>query len=156
MTLEKRARRHCRLTSLAILALAVGGLLLPSGSSAALPGANGRIAYDSNQARAAPISRSCPRLKWKRFASAHQQLRRRQAAGLVAGRQQARRAHFNSTTNHFEIWTMNANGSGQAALVTAAVDLTNPTWSRTVFGILPSSTRPRQRTTTSIGPTRAA
>src|SRR5689334_14146720 len=38
-------------------------------------------------------------------------------------------SHFNSGTNHFEIWTMNANGTSQAALVTdSAHDLTQPTW----------------------------
>jgi Tol biopolymer transport system component len=105
------------------------GLGLPARSRAAFPGANGRVAYDSNQGGADPeIMSGLP------DGSGSVQLTTntvddKQPAWSADGKKVAY-SHFNSVSGVFEIWTMSADGSGQAPAASAAQSLTHPTWSR--------------------------
>ena len=99
-------------------------------SQAAFPGANGLVVYDSNQGGS-----DLEIMKGPPDGSGSVQLTNntvddQEPAWSPSGTKIAW-AHFNSASGHFEIWTMNADGTNQQALVTRKdLSVTDPTWSR--------------------------
>jgi len=112
-------------------ALGVGlliALALPSAGASAYPGSNGRIAYESNQGGA-----DSEIMNGAIDGSGSVQLTNntvddKDPAWSPDGKKIAF-ARLNAGTGRFEIWTMNADGSSQTAVVTNATrNLTYPTW----------------------------
>jgi Tol biopolymer transport system component len=102
---------------------------MPAASQAAFYGANGRVAYQSNNG-----GTDLEIMSGAYDGSGSTQLTSntvddKDPAWSPNGSKIAF-AHLNSGSGKFEIWIMNADGTGQAALVTnAAVNLTLPSWS---------------------------
>jgi len=113
--------------ALVVCALSVLTVALPAATHA-YPGANGRIAYESNQGGA-----DSEIMNGAIDGSGSVQLTNntvddKDPAWSPDGKKIAF-ARLNAGTGRFEIWTMNADGSGQTAVVTNATrNLTYPTW----------------------------
>jgi len=110
-------------SAMAALLLAAG---LPTAAQAAYQGANGKVAYESygtdGEIMVGAYDGSGS------IQATNNTVDDKDPAWSPDGKKIAF-AHFNSTTNLFEIWTMNPDGSGQTALVTQTRSLTHPTWS---------------------------
>jgi TolB protein len=129
MSLEN-GRSRLRRTLLVGIGLCMLGLIVAAPSQAAFPGANGLVVYDSNQGGS-----DLEIMKGPPDGSGSVQLTNNtvddQEPAWSPNGTKIAWAHFNSASGHFEIWTMNADGTNQQALVTRPdLSVTDPTWSR--------------------------
>jgi WD40-like Beta Propeller Repeat len=117
--------RFARWRALHVVAL-LAVLILPAPASA-YRGANGRVAYESNpggdrEIMSGAIDGSGSIQLTNNTVDDHD------PAWSPDGKKIAY-SHFNSSSGNYEIWTMNADGSGQTAVVTiAGRNLSQPTW----------------------------
>ena len=118
--------------SLSLFALVLA-LVLPSAANAAFPGANSRIAWDSNEG-GSDTEIVTSYLDGSGFQQLTNNTDNDATPAWSPNGKKIAYSHFNSAAGGFwEIWTMDANGANQQPLVTevsVGEDTQDPTWSR--------------------------